>query len=146
MPLRNSKRITENTRSLQKRTKTASGSALQPVLVDESHPKLPICTLPRKVLIAAASQATEDAPFESQLRDAIPEATIQLLAEGSRAATEATTEAIKSRDDGGFDEEYTDDFEGTNWKRLLRFTKLLHTFQTQQKLGKSVWLPHCLSL
>jgi hypothetical protein len=116
------------------------------VLVDESHPKLPICTLPRKVLIAAASQATEDAPFESQLRDAIPEATIQLLAEGSRAATEATTEAIKSRDDGGFDEEYTDDFEGTNWKRLLRFTKLLHTFQTQQKLGKSVWLPHCLSL
>jgi hypothetical protein len=131
MPLRNSKRITEGTCSLQKRTKTASGSALQPALADESHPKLPICTLPRKVLIAAASQTTKDARFELQLHDAVPEATIQLPAKGSRAATEATTEAIKSRDDGGFDEKYTDDFKGIDWKLLPHFTKLLHTFQTQ---------------
>jgi hypothetical protein len=70
MPPRNSKHVAEGTRSLQKRAKTASGSASQPVLREESHPKLPIRTLPRKALIAAASQVTEDAPFESQLRDA----------------------------------------------------------------------------
>ncbi|CAN9330964.1 unnamed protein product [Alternaria alternata] len=91
MPPRNSKRVAEGTRSLQKRAKTAKSSASQPTLIDDSQPELPIRTSPRKALIAVASQATEDAPFESQLRDAIPEDTIQPPAEGSRAATEATT-------------------------------------------------------
>jgi hypothetical protein len=91
MPPRNSKRIAEGTRSPQKRGKTATGCASQPVLIDELQPELPIRTSHRKALIAAATQATKDAPFESQLRDAIPEATIQPPAEGSRAATEATT-------------------------------------------------------
>jgi hypothetical protein len=70
MPPRNSKRVAEGTRGLQKRAKTASGSASQPVLRDESHPELPIRTLPRKALIAAASQVAEDVLFQLQLRDA----------------------------------------------------------------------------
>jgi hypothetical protein len=70
MPPRNSKHVAEGTRSLQKRAKTASGSASQPVLRDESNPELPIRTLPRKALIAAASQVAEDVLFQLQLRDA----------------------------------------------------------------------------
>ncbi|KAI0568928.1 hypothetical protein Alg130_11872, partial [Pyrenophora tritici-repentis] len=58
--------------------------------------------------------ATEDAPFESQLRDAILEATIQPLAKGSRAATEATSEAIEGGDNTSFNNEFTDNFDGIN--------------------------------
>ncbi|KAI1519526.1 Dimer-Tnp-hAT domain containing protein [Pyrenophora tritici-repentis] len=97
--------------------------------MDDSQPELSIRTSPRKALAAAASQATEDAPFESQLRDAIPEATIQPPAEGSRAATEATSEAIEGGDDTGFDDEFTDNFDGIDWKRLPRFTKPLRTLK-----------------
>ena len=86
----------------------------QPILMEDSQPELPIRTSPRKALAAAASQATEDAPFESQLRNAIPEATIQPPAEGSRAATEATSEAIKSGNDSGFNNEFTDNFNSIN--------------------------------
>jgi hypothetical protein len=46
------------------------------------------------------------------LRDAIPEDSIQPPAEGSRAATEATSEAIESEDNGSFDEEFADNFNG----------------------------------
>ncbi|KAG9384948.1 Dimer-Tnp-hAT domain containing protein [Pyrenophora tritici-repentis] len=128
MPLRNLKRAAEGTPAPRphKRAKTAKGSASQPILMDDSQPELSIRTSPRKALAAAASQATEDAPFESQLRDAIPEATIQPPAEGSRAATEATSEAIEGGDDTGFDDEFTDNFDGIDWKRLPRFTKPLH--------------------
>jgi hypothetical protein len=126
MPPRNLKRVAEGKRVAkgtygpQKRAKTAEGSASQPFLVDDSHPilvddlqpELPICTSPRKALVAAANQAPKDAPFESQLRDAILEDSIQPLAEGSRAATEATSEAIESEDDGGLDEEFADNFNG----------------------------------
>ncbi|KAG9377839.1 Dimer-Tnp-hAT domain containing protein [Pyrenophora tritici-repentis] len=127
MPLRNLKRAAEGTPAPRphKRAKTAKGSASQPILMDDSQPELSIRTSPRKALAAAASQATEDAPFESQLRDAIPEATIQPPAEGSRAATEATSEAIEGGDDTGFDDEFTDNFDGIDWKRLPRFTKPL---------------------
>ncbi|CAE7020375.1 hypothetical protein PTTW11_03054 [Pyrenophora teres f. teres] len=117
MPLRNLKRAAKGTPSPHgphKRAKTAKGSASQPILMDDSQSKLSIRTSPRKALAAAASQATEDAPFESQLRDAIPEATIQPPAEGSRAATEATSEAIEGGDDTGFDDEFTDNFDGIN--------------------------------
>ncbi|KAG9379739.1 Dimer Tnp hAT domain containing protein [Pyrenophora tritici-repentis] len=114
MPLRNLKRAAEGTPAPRphKRAKTAKGSASQPILMDDSQPELSIRTSPRKALAAAASQATEDAPFESQLRDAIPEATIQPPAEGG--------------DDTGFDDEFTDNFDGIDWKRLPRFTKPLH--------------------
>jgi hypothetical protein len=137
MPPRNSKCVAEGTCGPQKRAKTAEGSASQPFLVNDSHPisvndlqpELPIRTSPRKALVATASQATEDAPFESQLRDAVPEDSIQPPAEGSRAATEATSEAIKSEDDGGFDVEFADNFDGIDWKRLPRFMKPLRTLK-----------------
>ncbi|KAG9384373.1 Dimer-Tnp-hAT domain containing protein [Pyrenophora tritici-repentis] len=123
MPLRNLKRAAEGTPAPPpKRAKTAKGSASQPILMDDSQPELSIRTSP-------PSQATEDAPFESQLRDAIPEATIQPPAEGSRAATEATSEAIEGGDDTGFDDEFTDNFDGIDWKRLPRFTKPLRTLK-----------------
>ncbi|KAG9378511.1 hypothetical protein A1F94_010280 [Pyrenophora tritici-repentis] len=136
MPLRNLKRAAEGTPAPRphKRAKTAKGSASQPILMDDSQPELSIRTSPRKALAAAASQATEDAPFESQLRDAIPEATIQPPAEGSRAATEATSEAIEGGDDTGFDDEFTDNFDGIDWKRLPRFTKPLRTLK-RNKVG-----------
>lgn len=131
------KRVAKGTCGPQKRAKTAKGSASQPISVDDSQPilvddlqpELPIRTSPRKALVAAASQATEDAPFESQLRDAIPEDSIQPPAEGSRAATEATSEAIESEDDGSFDEEFADNFDGIDWKRLPRFMKPLRTLK-----------------
>ncbi len=132
MPPRNPKRVAECTcgpHSPRKRAKTAKGSASQPILMEDSQPELPIRTSPRKALAAAASQATEDAPFESQLRDAIPEDSIQPPAEGSRAATEATSEAIESEDDGSFDEEFADNFDGIDWKRLPRFMKPLRTLK-----------------
>ncbi|KAI1672740.1 hypothetical protein L13192_03599 [Pyrenophora tritici-repentis] len=117
MPLRNLKRAAEGTpgpHGPHKRAKTAKGSASQPILMDDSQPELSIRTSPRKALAAAASQATEDAPFESQLRDAILEATIQPLAKGSRAATEATSEAIEGGDNTSFNNEFTDNFDGIN--------------------------------
>ncbi|RYN15484.1 hypothetical protein AA0113_g12563 [Alternaria arborescens] len=99
------KRVAKGTCGPQKRAKTAKGSASQPI------------------------SATEDAPFKSQLRDAILEDSIQPLAEGSRAATEATSEAIESEDDGSFDKEFADNFDGIDWKRLPRFMKPLRTLK-----------------
>ncbi len=93
------------------------------------QPELLIRTSPRRALVAAASQATGDAPFESQLRDAIPDDSIQPPAESSRAATEATSETIESGDDGGFDEEFADNFDGIEWERLPRFMKPLRTLK-----------------
>ncbi|KAF7574481.1 hypothetical protein TUN199_11740 [Pyrenophora tritici-repentis] len=58
MPLRNLKRAAEGTpgpHGPHKRAKTAKGSASQPILIDDSQPKLSIRTLLRKALAAAAS-------------------------------------------------------------------------------------------
>ncbi|EFQ85975.1 hypothetical protein PTT_18905 [Pyrenophora teres f. teres 0-1] len=50
MPLRNLKRVAKGTYSPFKRAKTAKDSASQPILIDDSQPKLSIRTLLRKAL------------------------------------------------------------------------------------------------
>jgi hypothetical protein len=67
---------------------------------------------PRKALALAASQATENCPYQSQLRDLIPEEAVVAHVEGSNAATEANTEDDNSADIGGFDARFADNFEG----------------------------------
>ncbi|KAI1578141.1 hypothetical protein PtrEW7m1_005660, partial [Pyrenophora tritici-repentis] len=45
------------------------------------------------------------------------------------AATEATSEAIEGGDNTSFNNEFTDNFDGIDWKRLPRFTKPLRTLK-----------------
>jgi hypothetical protein len=100
--------------------KRPRGTATQPIEVDESQSsQLSLRPSPRKALAAAASQASNDAPFESQLRDAVPEVTIVPPLEGSKAATVATTEAAAYSDgEDEFDKDLADNFEGIDWSRL----------------------------
>lgn len=113
--------------------KRLRGTASQPVIVeDAAPPAIPLRPSPRKALAVAASQATEDTPFESQLLQAIPENEIQPPAEGSKAATEATSEAAESGEGGEMDDDLADDFNGIDWARLPRYTKPLRTLKRKK--------------
>ena len=82
------------------------------------------------------SQATNEHPFESQLRDIRPEAAIVAPLESSRAATEAVTEAIEASDDGqtgsAIDHRMDDNFDGIDWTRLREYCKPLRTLKNKK--------------
>jgi hypothetical protein len=104
MPPKASKRAVDRPAALNKRVKVNYNS--------RSQPELPVRTSPRKALEIAASQATEEAPFESQLLNLLPDNAIDLLTEGSRAATEASTEASDNYDGGELDSRFEDRHDG----------------------------------
>jgi hypothetical protein len=95
-----------------------------------------ICTSARKALAVAASQATDEYPFESQLRDLVPEISIVPPTESSRAATEAEIDAVETDNDGGtgaeMDRHIADNFSGIDWQRLPQYCKLLRTQKHMQ--------------
>jgi hypothetical protein len=68
------------------------------IAIEASQPKLPVHTSPRKALAIAASEATDERPFKTQLLYLLPEVTTAAPADSSKAATEATTEAAKVLD------------------------------------------------
>ena len=106
MPLKASKRAANRAAALNKRVKVNNNS--------QSQSELPVRTSPRKALEVAASQATDEAPFESQLRNLLPDNAIDPLTEGSRAATEASTEASDNYDGGELDSRFKDRHDGLN--------------------------------
>ncbi|RYN15529.1 hypothetical protein AA0113_g12768 [Alternaria arborescens] len=101
----------------------------------QSQSELPVRTSPRKALEVAASQATEEAPFESQLRDLLPDNAIDPPTEGSRAATEASTEASDSYDGAELDSRFEDRHDGLDWAHIPRFMKPLRTLK-----GRKSWV------
>jgi hypothetical protein len=111
--------------------KADKGSASQPITIDGgTQPSSP------RQAIAAASQGTD---FETQVRNAVPEAAIVAPLEGSEAATIATTEAAVSEDDDEDEDEdeeidahLQDNFEGIDWSRLTKYCKPPRT-QKQKK-------------
>jgi hypothetical protein len=109
--------------ALLKRQKTAEkasgGTASQPIAVDDN-------TQPSSLrqALAAVSQATD---FESQVRDAVPEAAIVAPPEGSEAATIATTEVAVSSDEDELDAHLQDNFDSIDWSRLKKYCKPLRT-------------------
>ena len=90
---------------------------------------------PRKALADAASQATEEVPFEALLlRNAVPEDAIIPPVATSKAATVATIN-LESSEDEGFDERFVDNFDGINWARLPRYIKPTRTLK-----GRKSWV------
>ena len=83
-------------------------------------------------MAVAASQEPEDLSCESQLRNSMAEDAFLPPSEGSRAATEATTEID---DDMDSEERFWDNFEGIDWTRLKGFSKPLTT-----PLRKKSWI------
>jgi hypothetical protein len=107
--------------------KADKGSPSQPITIDRGTQPLSPCQA-----IAAASQGTD---FETQVRDAVPEAAIVAPLEGSEAATIGTTEAAISGDDDEDEEidmHLQDNFEGIDWSRLKKYCKPPRT-QKQKK-------------
>lgn len=134
-PLRGSrakKRAVEAPTAARKRVQLSDpGSKTQPLMIEE--PQLSQRTLPRKALATAASQATEDTLFESQLRDLLPETAIVAPTEGSKAATVAITEVAESGDEAdNFNNRFVDDFKGIDWARLPRFQTPLRTLKQKK--------------
>jgi hypothetical protein len=128
-----SKRVAETLNGSQKRSRGSTHStAKQSVAPAESQQQLFQRQSPRKALALAASQATENCLFESQLRDLVPEEAVAAPVEGSNAATEANTDADNSADIGGFDARFANNFEGIGWSRLPGFITPLRT-QKQKK-------------
>jgi hypothetical protein len=130
MPPRVSKRVN---RSTDHSADSADGrpSSNKRVRVNRDSP-IPssdrfIRTSPRKALEIAASQATHEAPFESQLLSLLPDTTIDLPPEGSRAATEANT--------GDLDSRFTDKYDGLDWAYIPQYMKPLRTLK-----GKKSWV------
>lgn len=123
-----------------------SGTASQPLELLESQAQPPMGppegieppisrSSPRRVLVAAASQATDERPFESLLRDSMPELAVVAPAEdGSRAATVATADREDS-DEELLDQRFMDTFDGIDWARLPRFCKPPRTLK-----GKKSWV------
>jgi hypothetical protein len=113
----------------------------QPITIEASQPELPVRTSPRKALAIAASQATDERPFETQLLHLLPEVAIAAPADSSKAATEVTTEAAEVVDGGddsedrGPDRHLASDFKGIQWDRLAGYCK---PFRTQQ--NKRSWV------
>jgi hypothetical protein len=73
MPPPSKKRGSKSAVVPNKRLKTARGSASQPINIESLQPALSIRTSPQKALAEAASQATDEYPFESQLHNLVPE-------------------------------------------------------------------------
>jgi hypothetical protein len=140
MPSIPKKRSAAHRNAPNKRSQLGKGSASQPINVDASQ--LRIRTSPRKALTIAASQATDTHPFESQLRDMIPEGAIALPTEGSGAATEAETIEIPGDDDDdddnddselqGFDSQFADNFDSIDWGRLKQYCKPVRTLKNKK--------------
>ncbi|KAF1957236.1 hypothetical protein CC80DRAFT_547954 [Byssothecium circinans] len=102
------KRAAEALKAPVKRARTSGrGTTSQPVKLKELQQQPPRAS-PRKALAIAASQATEEHPFESQLRDLLPE---DAPTEPLRAATKAIMEDSE-RTIEGFNVRFKDDFEG----------------------------------
>jgi hypothetical protein len=74
-----------------KRSRSKSDNASQAIAIDSSQSHSSLRLSSRKAL--AASQAIDQPTFESELRDSQAEEAIILPADGSKAATIATTEA-----------------------------------------------------
>jgi hypothetical protein len=99
---------------------------LRPVELDNTQPYQ---------LAEAATQATDEAPFESQLLTIGAEAELTLPTPGSKAATVATTEDGGGSDGETYGELYTDDEDGIDWGRIPRFAKPHRMLGTRQ-----VWI------
>ena len=126
MPLKASKRAANRVAALNKRVKVNNS---------QSQSELPVRTSPRKALKVAASQATDEAPFESQLRHLLPNNAINPPTKGSRAATEASTEASDNYDGGELDSRFEDRHDGLDWAHIPRFMKPLRTLK-----GRKSWV------
>ncbi|PZD28106.1 hypothetical protein A1F96_06153 [Pyrenophora tritici-repentis] len=124
MPPVRSKRSAEAHKVAPKRAKTAQGTASQPIPVEATPPEIPIHTSPRKALAIAASQATDEHPFERQLLYLLLENAIAAPTKSSNAATNAPTEVLEvvnsgdEGSDGGLDSHLADDFAGIVWDQL----------------------------
>jgi hypothetical protein len=107
--------------------KADKGSSLQPITIDRGTQS----SSPRQA-IAAASQGTN---FETQVRNAVPEAAIVAPLKGSETTTIATTEAAVSKDDNEdeeMDSHLLDNFKGIDWSHLTKYCKPPRT-QKQKK-------------
>ncbi|KAI1509635.1 Dimer-Tnp-hAT dimerization containing protein [Pyrenophora tritici-repentis] len=133
MPPVRSKRSAEAHKVAPKRAKTSQGTASQPIPIEATPPEIPIRTSPRKALAIAASQATDERPFERQLLYLLPENAIAAPTKSSNAATNAPTEVLEvvnsgdEGSDGGPDSHLADDFAGIVWDRLPGYCKPLRT-------------------
>ncbi|KAF2811510.1 uncharacterized protein BDZ99DRAFT_475059 [Mytilinidion resinicola] len=111
-PTRGTKRVAEAPpNGSQKRS--ACSTTKQPIAPEESQ-QLSLRQSPRKALAIAVSQATEERPFKSQLRDLMPEEAVVPPIKGLKAATEATTDNDNSANIGGFNARFADNFKGIN--------------------------------
>lgn len=112
-------------RSTPKRSRSKSDNASQAFAVDTSQPHSSLRPSPRKALVA--SQAIEPPTFELELRDLQVKKAIIPPADGSKAATIATTEAADEAADELVDELFeggiADNLNGITWERLHRFCK-----------------------
>jgi hypothetical protein len=92
-----------NAARLHKRARNSGkGTESQPVELDNTHPSQ---------LAEAATQATDGAPFESQLLTVRAEVEIVSPAPGSKAATVATIEDGGGSDRETYGELYTDNYD-----------------------------------
>jgi hypothetical protein len=121
MPPKASKRAVNRPAASNKRVKVNYNS--------QSQPELPVRTSPRKALEILASQATDKAPFESQLLILLSDNAIDLPTEGSRAATEASTKPSDNYDGGELDSRFEDSHNGLDWAHIPRFMKPLRTLK-----------------
>ncbi|KAF7441644.1 hypothetical protein A1F99_115040 [Pyrenophora tritici-repentis] len=133
MPPVRSKRSAKAHKVAPRRAKTSQGTASQPIPIEATPPEIPIRTSPRKALAIAASQATDERPFERQLLYLLPENAIAAPTKSSNAATNAPTEVLEvvnsgdEGSDGGLDSHLADDFAGIVWDRLPGYCKPLRT-------------------
>jgi hypothetical protein len=91
IPPNTRKRVAASNNASNKRPRTVRGTASQPINVNASQSVSHVRTSPRRALTVAASQTTETRPFESQLRNLIPENTIVAPTDSSGATTDANT-------------------------------------------------------
>jgi hypothetical protein len=134
MPPNARKRVAASNNASNKRPRTVRGTASQPINVDASQSVSHVRTSPRRALAVAASQTTETRPFESQLRDLIPEDTIVAPTDGSGAATDADTVDTPANNDDDdvpavMDSHMADNFDGISWDRLPQYGKPLRVLK-----------------
>jgi hypothetical protein len=104
-----------------KRSRSKGNTASQAIVVDSSQPLLSLRLSPRKAL--AARQAIESPTFESELRESQLEDNIFPPADGSKAATVTTTEAVDEAIAELFNSSFANNLDGVAWERLPRFCK-----------------------
>jgi hypothetical protein len=134
MPPNHQKRVAASNNAPNKRPRAGRGTTSQPINVDASQSILHVRTLPRRALTIAASQAIEERPFQSQLRDLIPEDTIVTPEDGSGAATDANTVGIPTNNDDddvltSIDARMADNFDSISWGRLPGYRKPLRVLK-----------------